>query len=193
MIASRRPATLPLLPFIGPTVQARRQEATPAGEATGSNGVVSLPPSELPETPGGPHLNHEAWMLIRHKWTIQWPTSRQFHQPAMGIKGKAKAGQPFGSRVGAPYPGYAYSSRGTRHRMCGLKAMASRVHPAVTRQYTAKGNFVTLLFFDDPEDRFDQLLSPFERRTSLVCGHPDSMTPQGSLTGACRQAPGRLS
>ena len=37
MIASRRPATLLLLPFIGPTFQARRQEATPTGEATGSN------------------------------------------------------------------------------------------------------------------------------------------------------------
>ena len=37
MIASRRPAALPLLPFIGPTVQARHQEATPTGEATGSN------------------------------------------------------------------------------------------------------------------------------------------------------------
>ena len=37
MIASRRPATLPLLPFIGPTVHAQGQEATPTGEATGSN------------------------------------------------------------------------------------------------------------------------------------------------------------
>ncbi len=37
MIASRRPATLLLLPFIGPTVQARHQEATPTREATGCN------------------------------------------------------------------------------------------------------------------------------------------------------------
>ena len=118
--------------------------------------------------------------------------------PGHGYEGDGQAGRPLGSRVDG-YRVRAVFPRGVGKPAAGCAIYATDPQVEGGGQQGPFGSDVAntpqqepshpSLLFDDPEDGFDQVLSPFERRTGLLCVHSGAMTAQGSVIGAYRQAP----